>query len=376
MNKRPAVIALTALMLGLSSCGGVGIGPDDNADIYTSTLSLTSANVTVPSLTTQTSRTETTTQREARGGGVQDDTQVISEDETATVTTSAPASTTTAPAPPVTTAVKPVAVTETVTTTAKPVTTASSAEVQTDKPSEDHTAVISSLEDIFKPVTSSGGRYAVKVVSLESGTEFGSGEQNAALVSASLIKLYVAGAVYENYAAVDGQRGYSGETEVIIGNMISQSDNIACNTLVQRLGSGNYDRGIAAVNAYCIGHGFTATRMNRIMLNFNGMENYTSAADCCKFLSMICRSELTGSDKIIEYMKAQKTRTKIPAGITDGTAVANKTGELAAVENDTAIVYAGSGTYLICVMTCGLSNTAAARKCISQAAAKIHAYMK
>ena len=213
-------------------------------------------------------------------------------------------------------------------------------------------------------------------MSLQSGAEFGSGEQTSALVSASLIKLYVAGAVFENLTAVNAQQKYTGETESLVSAMISNSDNVACNTLVQRLGGGNYDKGMAAVNSFCAQHGFNATQMNRIMLNFNGKENYTSVTDCSKFLGMIYRGELAGSDKIIAYMKAQKTRTKIPAGITDGTVVANKTGELAAVENDTAIVYAKNGPYIICVMCTNLSNTYTARQAISKASAQVYGYMK
>lgn len=57
-------------------------------------------------------------------------------------------------------------------------------------------------------------------------------------------------------------------------------------------------------------------------------------------------------------------RTKIPSGITDGTVVANKTGELASVENDSAIIYSSNGVYIMCVMTQDLTNTAIARNAI------------
>lgn len=54
-------------------------------------------------------------------------------------------------------------------------------------------------------------------------------------------------------------------------------------------------------------------------------------------------------------MKDQTRRTKIPAGITDGSSVANKTGEYDGVEQDCAIIE-GKHKYILCITCVNDSN--------------------
>ena len=54
----------------------------------------------------------------------------------------------------------------------------------------------------------------------------------------------------------------------------------------------------------------------------------------------------------------QTRRTKIPAGVPSGVKVANKTGELAAVQNDVAIVF-GTHPYVLAVMSSDISSAVA-----------------
>ena len=230
----------------------------------------------------------------------------------------------------------------------------------------------SRIHAIFAPVYNGGGKYCLKVISLHDNETIDVGNCDSKMTAASLIKLYVAGAVYEHMNSIKAYESYSGETENLISNMISLSDNNACNTLVKRLGNGDANTGMRVVNSFCNSHGFYNTQMNRLMLNFNGLENYTTTLDCCNILKSYYKNELKGSENIIRYMKAQTVRTKIPSGITDGTVVANKTGELANVENDSAIVYSSKGVYIMCAMTQNLSDTAAARNAIVQAASVVH----
>ena len=253
--------------------------------------------------------------------------------------------------------------------------TTTTEEIVEDK-TNDITDLYNTINADFSSVVTSGGSYSVKVKALYNDTEFDCGDQSRPMVSASLIKLYVAGAVYENYENVKMSQSHEGEVEELISNMISLSDNDSCNRLVEMLGNGDAASGMEKVNIFCVAHAFSDTQMNRLMLDFNGLENYTSVNDCCRFLTIIYNGEMIGSENILRYMQAQNTRTKIPAGITDGTLIANKTGELGNVENDVAIVYADGGTYIICVMCNGLSDTTQARSAIANAAADIHEYMK
>ena len=198
-----------------------------------------------------------------------------------------------------------------------------------------------------------------------------------AMQGASLIKLYVAGCVYENYGLVSAYESYSGETESLISIMITVSDNTACNTLVTRLGDGDAQTGMARVNQYCANHGFSDTHMGRLMLQPNDVDdNYTSVRDCCNYLKMASAGQLQGSSSVLGYMNQQQRRSKIPAGLPTGVTVGNKTGELSNVENDAAIVYSAGGTYVLCVMSENLSDTYQAQQFIARTSSVVYEAMQ
>lgn len=195
--------------------------------------------------------------------------------------------------------------------------------------------------------------------------------------AASLIKLYVAGCVYENYGSVSAQESYSGETESLLSVMITVSDNTACNTLVTRLGEGDAQQGMARVNQYCANHGFSDTHMGRLMLQPNDVDdNYTSVRDCCTYLKMASAGQLEGASSVLGYMNQQQRRSKIPAGVPAGVTVGNKTGELSNVENDAAIIYGGSGTYVLCVMSENLADTYSAQQFIARTSGVVYEAMQ
>ena len=62
-----------------------------------------------------------------------------------------------------------------------------------------------------------------------------------------------------------------------------------------------------------------------------------------------------------------------PAGVPGNVVTANKTGELAAVENDTAIIWGEDTTYILCVMSSNLKNTEEARKEIVKISETVYA---
>ena len=200
----------------------------------------------------------------------------------------------------------------------------------------------------------------------------GDGRQKAA----SLIKLFIAGTVYEQLDDVTGQESYAGETEELLRDMICVSDNDAANTLVRRLGTGDAAIGMQKVNEYCARHDYLDTHMGRLLLDFNATDdNYTSPRDCVKFLEMVGNNEIAGALQILTYMKGQERRGKIPAGLPAGTECANKTGELEDAEHDAAIVSTDAGDYLVCVMSSELKNTAAARDKIVELSGLIYQTM-
>ena len=202
--------------------------------------------------------------------------------------------------------------------------------------------------------------------------------------AASLIKLYIMGAVYENYRTI-AQSHNSEEIDSNISAMISVSDNDAANTMVNWLGNGNDAAGMTKVNNFCQEHGFTSTQMNRLLLasKENG-DNYTSVKDCGTFLKQIYQvvngtlpsSTLANADAMYFQLKTQQRKNKIPAQLPEGVGTANKTGELDTVENDAAIIYdtAKGIDLVVCFMSQDLTDTGAAQSTIAADARAIYGY--
>ena len=202
--------------------------------------------------------------------------------------------------------------------------------------------------------------------------------------AASLIKLYIMGAVYENYDALS-QSHNGDEIDSNISSMITVSDNDAANILVNWLGNGDDAAGMAEVNNFCQEHGFTSTQMNRLLLadSTNG-DNYTSAKDCGTFLKQIYQivngtlpaSTLSNADAMYYQLKMQQRKNKIPAQLPEGVGTANKTGELDTVENDAAIIYdtAKGIDLVVCFMSEDLTDTGAAQNTIAADARAIYGY--
>lgn len=208
---------------------------------------------------------------------------------------------------------------------------------------------------------------AVSVYAEHLPTETYTSVQSRQMQAASLIKLYIAGCVYEQMEEMKKQESYEGETEELLKIMISASDNDAANTLTTRLGHGDAAAGRAEVNLFCQVHGYTDTYMGRMMLEFDSEEdNYTSVNDCGHFLKAIYHQQMSGSENILTYMKQQERRSKLPAGLPENVMTANKTGELPDMENDVAIVYTDQGDYIVCVMMSQLQDPAFGRSIITE----------
>jgi beta-lactamase class A len=166
---------------------------------------------------------------------------------------------------------------------------------------------------------------------------------SSSMTAASLIKLYIAGAYLEAVEKGNMEDLY----DAAFTNMISLSDNDAANKLINLLG-------MDYINDFIKNHGFEDTRLNRLMLADNGLENYTSVNDCAGVLEQIYAGTFVSEEasaRILSAMKNQRVVTKIPAGLPEGVESANKTGELLNVQNDTAIVFAPGGDYVFCVMS-------------------------
>lgn len=238
------------------------------------------------------------------------------------------------------------------------------------------------LSQINALLPQNNGTWSVYVCNLLKNTEGTIQEQP--MQAASLIKLFIMGTVYENYDSITAQ--YTKESvDSLLHSMITVSDNDAANTLVTYLGQGNSDTGRSMVNQFCQAHGYTNTTMGRMLLasTENG-DNITSVGDCGKFLReiyQICNgtaqnATLSHAENMYYLLKLQERRNKIPAQMPDGVHVANKTGELATVENDAGIIYdtAKGVDLIVCFMSQNVSDTAAAQSSIASCSRMIYGY--
>ncbi len=198
-------------------------------------------------------------------------------------------------------------------------------------------------EKLEAEMGSLGGSWSLYFKHLDSGRTIGIRDREQ-MVAASLIKLFVAGEFFtETEEGILSEESYGSLPD----SMINVSDNGAANSLINAVG-------MESVNEFAAKNGYPATKLNRRMLEWNGTENYTSAADCGKMLEEVLRGQYVSkraSERILTALKNQARTGKIPAGVPEEIETANKTGELDNVDNDAAIVWSPSGTYILCIMS-------------------------
>lgn len=133
--------------------------------------------------------------------------------------------------------------------------------------------------------------------------------------------------------------------------MIVQSDNSACNILIDKLKMEN-------VNAMINKLGCSSdTILQRKMMDFDavkqGRQNYTNVTDMANILEKLYNSKCLDpkSDKaMLEILKRQEDNTIIPAQLPHHIQVAHKTGELDGMNYDCGIIYGQSHNYILCMM--------------------------
>ena len=248
----------------------------------------------------------------------------------------------------------------------------------TDSADESLDNLLSQLEPLLPQ---DNGTWSVYVCNLMKNTEGTIDDQQ--MQAASLIKLFIMGAVYENFDSLCDAYG-ADSVNNYLNPMITVSDNDAANALVNMLGYGDDATGMDVVNSFCQAHGYTNTSMGRLLLQDNTYgDNYTSVSDCGHFLKEIYQGNagtadttLSHTDAMYSLLKMQERRNKIPANLPEGVKVANKTGELDDVENDAGIIYSTAKgiDLVVCFMSQNLTDSGAAQASIAQDARLIYGY--
>lgn len=176
-------------------------------------------------------------------------------------------------------------------------------------------------------------------------------EENQPMVSASLIKLFIMGAVYDKI-----ETGAVKESDVSekLEQMITVSDNAAANSLTMLLGNGDEEAGRKTVETWAASIGCENVAYHRLMLAENDLQNYVTAQDCAEILRQIykktCISE-AASEKMLQLLENQQVNDRLPLLLPEDVTVAHKTGNLSGIcIADVGIVELKDRPYLICVI--------------------------
>ncbi len=129
--------------------------------------------------------------------------------------------------------------------------------------------------------------------------------------------------------------------------MIIISDNTATNVLIDLLGYEEINKMAELLNC-------KNTVLQRKMMDFEavklGKENLTTALDMALIMEAIYNKTILSEkscNMMIDILKRQRHRDKLPRYIVDDVALANKTGELDGINHDIGIFYLRNLDYLI-----------------------------
>lgn len=198
--------------------------------------------------------------------------------------------------------------------------------------------------------------------------------------SASLIKLYIMGTVYQHIA--DGTLEKTETIDRLLNDMITVSDNESSNELVRSLSpTKDHSEGMKMVNEFIQQNGFKNTKQVNGLADpslwVENAVNQTSPADCGKLLEKIYKGKLVShlaSRSMEDLLLNQEITYKIPAGLPKNVTSANKTGEVSNSENDAAIVYSNACDYILCIMSTDLAATNSAVNHINSLSSLIYDY--
>ena len=215
--------------------------------------------------------------------------------------------------------------------------------------------------------------YCIKIP----GTAFYVEQNNRPMQAASTIKLFNMVTLFDEIEK--GNLTMDGATEARMEAMITVSSNPDSNEIVRTIGKGNFAAGAKKVTEYAHALGCADTQEEHMLYDEKVLtpgENLTSVRDCADVLEKLylgkCVSKAADA-QMLEILKKQTRRFKIPMGLPKGTVVANKTGENSKVELDVGIIYAPKCDYILCIGVTEFGNTAV-RKTISEVSEAVYAY--
>lgn len=221
---------------------------------------------------------------------------------------------------------------------------------------------------VEKSLDGTKGTYSVVIKNLKTGESF-SKDENRVYDSGSLYKLWVMGEVFEQIneglITEDEQlsksidflnRSFSIDPELAeqtsgsitltvsqaLNQMITISHNYAALLLAEKIK-------LSQVAQYLDKKGFVYSKVGT-----EGDAPKTTASEIAQFYEKLYKGELADPEstrKMLELLKNQKLKNKLPAKLPEGVQVAHKTGEIGWFTHDGGIVYSDKGDYIIVVLS-------------------------
>lgn len=177
--------------------------------------------------------------------------------------------------------------------------------------------------------------------------------KNEPMTAVSLIKLFNMVALYNEIN--EGNVEPSKLTDANLELMITESSNNSSNEIVKLIGGGDFFAGAKKVTELAHSMGCSDTQEEHMLYNTavkTPGKNTVSMKDCGTILRKIYEKECISpeyDEQMLELLKKQKRKWKIPRYLPDDTVVANKTGENSKVEADVGIVFSPECDYVICI---------------------------
>lgn len=206
------------------------------------------------------------------------------------------------------------------------------------------TGLFKTIEDFAKTHT---GQYRVAAVELNGlGNRSAFYNADTSIITASTFKLFIAYGILqkvENGSITMQSNTPLGSVEYCMVKMIHISDNECSKALQDIVGWTSFDKKLIA-------DGFTKTQLS----NYTG-DKHSTARDEMSLVTRLYNHELLNTestDYLLNLMKNQIYRSGIPAG-SRGSVVADKVGNLYALNHDIGIVYSPKSTYALVILTDG-----------------------
>jgi len=211
------------------------------------------------------------------------------------------------------------------------------------------------------------------------GVERAALDPDLPLYPASMIKLPIAAAAFARIAAgtlaLDAcvaitannlthndapsplREGYRATVGELVDLMISRSDNVATNQLIDALGRG-------WITAYCRSIGLERTAVRRKLSGGEPLiddpeatgRNSHPAGDAARLFAALDGRRLAGSAELLEILSRQWWRGKLPLGLRDGDRFAHKTGDTDEVSHDGGVLTLPDGRRYVVVIYTGTAS--------------------